>query len=162
MGEVAGIYADGSRFPVEVLAGVVEILEGSARIVRLQEGAFAEAHALVEVVRAGIKPDDGADLREQAAILRRDDDAAAGGHDETDASDEAPQGRCFQLAEMLFAVLFENFGDGKPGFLGDEGVGVDEGESGERRKKPPHAGFAGSHETDEDHVAEHGIRLSPR
>ena len=41
------------------------------------------------------------------------------------------------------------------GFLRDEGVGVDESETGEGRQKPPDAGFAGSHEPDENQVAKH-------
>ncbi len=155
VGEGAGVDADGGGFAVKGFALAVEFLEGATGDGGLEEGAFAVFNALVEMVGGGVEPDDGADLREESAVLFDGDDAATGGDDEPDTSDEALQHFAFERAEMVFAVLLENGVDGLSGFLRDEGVGVDEGEAGEGRQDPADAGFAGSHESDEDQVAKH-------
>ena len=155
VGEVAGVDADGGGFAVEGFALAVEFFDGAAGVGGLQEGAFAVFDALVELVGAGVEPDDGADLREELAVGLAGDESAAGGDDEADASDEGLQDSGFEGAEVFLAVLFENGGDGLSGFLRDEGVGIDEGEAGERGQDSPDAGFAGSHESDEDQVAKH-------
>jgi len=155
VGEGSGVDADGGGFAVEGFALAVEFLDGAAGVVGLEERAFAVFDALVELFRAGVEPDHGADLREQFAVFFGNDDAAAGRHNEADAADEALQDFGFDRAEVIFAVLFEDRGDGLSGFLRDEGVGIDEGEAGERRQNSPDAGFAGSHESDEDQVAKH-------
>jgi hypothetical protein len=156
VGEVGRVDADGGGFAVEGFAGAVEFFECAAGVGGLEQGAFAVFDALVKVIGAGVEPDDGADLGEELAVGGGGDESAAGGHDEADAADEALQGAGFEGAEVFLAVLFENGGDGLAGFLRDEGVGIDEGEAGERGQDATDAGFAGSHESDEDQVAKHG------
>jgi hypothetical protein len=155
VGELAGVDAEGRRLAVERFAGAVEFLDGAAGVVGLEEGAFAVLHPLVEVLQTGVEPHNGSDLGKKLAIGLPGDDAAAGGDDEADASDQALQGGGFEGAEMFFAVFAENGGDGFAGLLRDERVGIDERESGEGRQYPPDAGFAGSHESDENQVAKH-------
>jgi hypothetical protein len=94
-------------------------------------------------------------LREDFPVFRRRNDAASGGDDETDASNKALQDFGFEGAEVFLAMLLEDGRDSLPGLLRDECVGVDESESGERRQNAPYAGFAGSHESDENQVAKH-------
>lgn len=155
VGEVGGVDAEGGGLAVEGFALAVEFFDGAAGVGRLEQGAFAVADALVEVLGGGVEPDDGSDLREEAAVFLDGDDAAAGGNDEADAADEGLEDFGFEGAEMCFAVLPENFRDGLSGLLRDEGVGIDQGETGEGGQNPPDAGFAGSHESDEDQVAKH-------
>lgn len=139
VGEAGRVDAHAGSFAVEGFAGLVKVLQGAARVGGLEKGAFAVAHALMKVVGVGIKPDDRADLREEGAIFGGNDDAAARGDDQADASDEALQGGCFESAEVLLAVSAEDFGDGQGGLLGDKGVGIDKGETGERGKEAPDA-----------------------
>jgi len=155
VGQVGGVDAQGGGFPVEGFSLAVEFLDGAAGIGGLQQGALAVFDALVEMVGSGVEPDHGADLREELAVFFDGDNAAAGGDDQTDAADEALQDPGFQRPEVFLAVTSENGGDRLSGFLRNEGVGVDEGKAGEGRQKPPDAGFAGSHESDEDQVAKH-------
>ena len=131
MGEGGGVDADGSGPGVERFPLGVEFFQGAARVGGLQERAIAVFDPLVKMLGAGIEPDHGADLREEFAVLSRNDDPAASGHDQADASDEALQDFGFEGAEMFFAVLFENDGDGLSRFAGHKGVGIDEGEAGE-------------------------------
>ena len=87
VGEGAGVDAEGGGFLVEGFSGAVEFLDGAAGGGGLEQGAFAVFDALVEMIRAGVEPDDGTDLREKFSVLLGGDDAAAGGDDEADASD---------------------------------------------------------------------------
>ena len=160
MGKIGGVDAESGGFAVKGLSLAVEFLDGAAGIGGLQQGALAVFDALVEMVGTGVEPDHGADLREESAVFVDGDNAAAGGDDQTNAADEALQDPGFQRPEVFLTVTSENGGDRLSGFLRDEGVGVDEGESGEGRQKPPNAGFAGSHESDEDQVAKHAQSLT--
>lgn len=131
VGEGGGVDADGSGPGVERFPLGVEFFQGAARVGGLQERAIAVFDPLVKMLGAGIEPDHGADLREEFTVLSRSDDPAASGHDQADASDKALQDFGFEGAEMFFAVLFENDGDGLSRFAGHKGVGIDEGEAGE-------------------------------
>ena len=131
VGEGAGVDADGGGFAVEGFALAVEFLDGAAGVRGLEERAFAVFDALVEMLGAGVEPHHGADLREEFAVCRGNYNAAAGGDDEADASDEALQDLGFEGAEMFLAVLLENGGDGLPRCLRHKGVGVDQSEAGE-------------------------------
>ena len=88
-------------------------------------------HPLVQVLRAGIKPDNGADLSKELAIFLNCDGAAAGGDDKSDAADQALNDFGFQRAKVFFAVLFENRGNGLSRFVRDKRVGIDQREAGE-------------------------------
>lgn len=156
VGEVAGVDADAGSFAVEGFAFAVEFFQGGAGVVGLQEGAFAVFDALVQVIRGGVEPDDGSDLREEAAIFRGENHAAAGGDDEADAADEGLQHFALDPAEGGFALVAEEVGDGATGLADHEVVCIDEGKSGERGQDASDAGFAGAHESDENQVAEHG------
>ena len=160
VGEVARVDADGGGVAVKGFALAVEFFDGAPGVGRLEERTFAVFDALVEMLGAGVEPDDGADLREELPVFFDGDDAAAGGDDESDAADESLQDFGFQRAEMFLTVLLENGGNGLSGFLRDERVGVDEREAREGRQDPADAGFAGSHESDEDQVAKHGQILT--
>ena len=153
VGQVAGVDAEVGGFAVERFAGAVKFVDGAAGVGGAEERAFAVFDALVEQFGAGIEPNDGTDLREDGPVLLYSDDAASGRDDETDASNEALQNFGFECAEMFLAVLLEDGRDGLPGLLRNKRVGVDECESGERRQNAPYAGFAGSHESDENQVA---------
>ena len=131
MGEGGGVDADGSGPGVEGFSLGVEFFQGAARVGGLQERAIAVFDPLVKMLGVGIEPDHGADLREEFAVLSRGDDPAASGHNQADASDQALQDFGFEGAEMFFALLFENAGDGLSRFPGHEGVGIDEGKAGE-------------------------------
>lgn len=131
MGEGGRVDADGSGPGVEGFPFGVEFFQGATRVGGLQERTVAVFDPLVKMIGAGIEPDHGADLREEFAVLSRSDDPAASGHDQADASDEALQDFGFEGAEMFFAVLFENTGDGLTRFAGHEGVGIDQSEAGE-------------------------------
>ena len=155
VGQVGGVDAETGGLAVEGFTGAVKFVDGAARIGGAEQRAFAVFDALVKHFGAGIEPDDGADLREDFPVFRDRDDAASSGDDETDASDEALQDFGFEGAEMFLSVLLEDGRNGLPGLLRDERVGVDESESGERRQNAPYAGFAGSHESDENQVAKH-------
>lgn len=155
MGQVAGVNADAGGFAVEGFAFAVEFFQGGAGIFSLQQGAFAVFDALVEVFRVGVEPDNGSDLREEAAVFRGDDHTAAGGDDEADAADEGLQHVVLDAAEGGFPLVAEDVGNGATGLADHEVVGIDKGKSGERGQDASDAGFAGAHESDENQVAEH-------
>jgi len=155
VGKVAGVDAEVGGLAVERFAGAVKFVHRAAGVGGAEERAFAVFDALVEQFGTGIEPNDGADLWQDGPVLLHSDDAASGRDDETDASDEALQNFGFEGSEMFLAVLLEDGRDGMTGLLRDECVGVDESESGERRQNAPYAGFAGSHESDENQIAKH-------
>jgi hypothetical protein len=155
VGQGAGIETDGGGLAIEGFALAVEFLDGAAGVGGLEERAFALFDPLVELFRAGVEPDHGADLREKFTVFLRDDNPAAGGDDQADAADQTLQDFGFERAEVVFAVLLEDRGDGLSGFLRNKGIGIDEGEAGERREESPDAGFAGAHESDEGQVTKH-------
>lgn len=130
VGEGGGVDAGGGDLGVKRFALLVEFFQRAAGVGGLEQGALAVLDALVELVGVGVEPDNGADLREKFPVLPDGDDASAGGDDETDAADEALEDFCFECAEMVLAVLFENGGDGLPGLLRNEGVRIDEREPG--------------------------------
>ena len=92
VGEVGGVDADVGGVAVEGFALAVEFFEGAAWILGLQEGAFAASDALVEVFGAGVEPDNGADLAEDAPVFFGKNHTTACGHDEADAADQTTQG----------------------------------------------------------------------
>ena len=153
--QVGGVDAETGGLAVEGFAGAVKFVDGAAGVGGAEQGALAVFDALVKQLGGGIEPDNGADLREDFPVFRRRNDAASGGDDETDASNKALQDFGFEGAEVFLAMLLEDSRDSLPGLLRDECVGVDESESGERRQNAPYAGFAGSHESDENQVAKH-------
>ena len=131
VGEGGGVDADGGGPGVKRLPLGVEFFQGTAGIGGLQERAVAVFDPLVKLLGAGVEPNHGADLREKFTIFFGNDDAAAGGHDQADASDQALQHFGFKRTEMFFALLLENDGDGLSRLPGHKGVGIDEGEAGE-------------------------------
>lgn len=86
---------------------------------------------LVEVFGVGVEPDHGSDLREEAAIFRRDDHTTAGGDNQADASDEGLEHLLFDASKGGFALIAEDVGNGATGFAHHKVVGIDEGKSGE-------------------------------
>ena len=122
----------GGDFAVERFARAVKFLDSAAGVFGLEQRAFAVLHPLVKMVGARIEPNNGSDLRQNTPVFRDRDNAPASRDDESDASDQGFEDFCFDRAEMFLAVLPENRGDRLPCFLRNKGVGVDEGEAGER------------------------------
>lgn len=81
VGEVGGVDARGGGFAVEVFAGTVEIFQGAAGIVGLQQGAFAVFDALMQLVGAGVEPNNGTNLAQQGAVFLGHNHPATGGDD---------------------------------------------------------------------------------
>jgi hypothetical protein len=131
VGEGVGVYAEGRGFPIEGFALVVELLQGPPGVGGLKERALAVFDPLVELLGAGVEPDHGADLRKKSAVFLGRNHPAAGGNDETDASDQALQDLGFEGAKIRLAMPLEYGGDRLTCFPGHEGVGIDQGEAGE-------------------------------
>lgn len=96
----------------------------------VKEGPITVAGgALEDDIPGCLEPDDVAELAEEGAILRADDDAAAGGDDMAGIGlfGDFKKLEGFKIAECGLAFLFEDFGDFFPhGFL-DELVHIGEG-----------------------------------
>src|SRR6185503_18816635 len=100
----------------------------------------------------GVQIHHAAARRQQAAVLVRDHDPAAGGEDDATQLRELADRRRFAGAESGFALDLEDHRDLHPAAPLDLLVAVEEAQLQPPREHPPDRGLAGAHQADEIEV----------
>ena len=150
---VAGIEAQVRDFVIQRAADGGKFAQDLFAIRALQQRPAAVAGEALHLRRnVEVQVHDEAAFAQQAAVVRIQHRAAAGGERESVPGKQRLQDRAFARAEAGFARAFEDGGDGRAGDGFDLVVQVGETQAQAFAKQPPDGALAGAHRSDQGEV----------
>ncbi len=151
-------------FAVQRFADLHQFLEPLPRISGAEQRAMPRPSGAFGLLRhRGLEVHHPAALGEQAAIVRIQHCATAGGEHHAGLRGQRRNRLALALAESGLAFALENQRDVGPGVQLDFMIAVDEGQIEQTRDLPSDRGFARPHGADEEHVgaADHAAPSMP-
>ena len=150
---VAGIETKVRDFRIQRVARRSEFAQGLFAIRALQQRTAAIAGEALQLRgHVEVQMHDEATFAQQAAVVRVQHRAAAGGEYQTIVGEQRLQRRAFAGAESGFARAFEDGGNWRTGGFLDLMVEVGEAQAEAFAQQPPDGALAGAHWSDQGEV----------